>query len=148
MGRNEMQILVRLHRNVNALDKKMLQIDVEHNLSFRQFMVLEMLYSNGDMSIREVRDKMFCSVGAIYLIADNLVKMRYVEKRAHKKDRRVCILHLTKAGQDTIDKIIAKNEALLMEVLEPKEKEELAYLLKKIGGSLNDKKSRKESERL
>ena len=49
MGRTEMKILIGLHRNVNALDKKTSKIAAEYNLTFSQFMVLEALYSKGDM---------------------------------------------------------------------------------------------------
>ena len=43
MGRTEMKILIGLHRNVNALDKKTSKIAAEYNLTFSQFMVLEAL---------------------------------------------------------------------------------------------------------
>ena len=56
MGRTEMKILIGLHRNVNALDKKTSKIAAEYNLTFSQFMVLEALYSKGDMSVGEVRE--------------------------------------------------------------------------------------------
>ena len=49
MGRTEMKILIGLHRNVNALDKKTSKIAAEYNLTFSKFMVLEALYSKGDM---------------------------------------------------------------------------------------------------
>ena len=56
-----------------------------------------------------------------------------------RKDRRVCILHLTQEGYDVISKIVPRNEAMIaesMEVLDQEEKEKLLYLLKKIGGKL------------
>ena len=135
MGRTEMKILIGLHRNVNALDKKTSKIAAEYNLTFSQFMVLEALYSKGDMSVGEVRERILSSVGTIPLI----VKMNYVERMCNEKDRRVCILHLTQEGYDVISKIVPRNEAMIaesMEVLDQEEKEKLLYLLKKIGGKL------------
>ena len=137
MGRIEMKILIGLHRNVNTLDKKTAKIASEYHLTFSQFMVLEALYSKGDMSVGEVRERILSSVGTISLIVNNLVKMKYIERIPDKKDRRVCILHLTKEGYEVISKIAPKNEAKItesMDVLEQDEKETLLYLLKKIGG--------------
>ena len=74
MGRTEMKILIGLHRNVNALHKKTSKIAAEYNLTFSQFMVLEALYSKGDMSVGEVRERILSSVGTIPLIVNNLKK--------------------------------------------------------------------------
>ena len=129
MGRTEMKILIGLHRNVNALDKKTSKIAAEYNLTFSQFMVLEALYSKGDMSVGEVRERILSSVGTIPLIVNNLVKMNYVERMCNEKDRRVCILHLTQEGYDVISKIVPRNEAMIaesMEVLDQEEKEKTA----------------------
>lgn len=137
MGRIEMKILIGLHRNVNTLDKKTAKIASKYHLTFSQFMVLEALYSKGDMSVGEVRERILSSVGTISLIVNNLVKMKYIERIPDKKDRRVCILHLTKEGYEVISKIAPKNEAKItesMDVLDQDEKETLLYLLKKIGG--------------
>ena len=108
MGRIEMKILIGLHRNVNTLDKKTAKIASEYHLTFSQFMVLEALYSKGDMSVGEVRERILSSVGTISLIVNNLVKMKYIERIPDKKDRRVCILHLTKEGYEVISKIAPK----------------------------------------
>ncbi|QNM15028.1 MarR family winged helix-turn-helix transcriptional regulator [Fusobacterium hominis] len=145
-----MKILIGLHRNVNTLDKKTSQIAGEYNLTFSQFMVLEALYSKGDMSVGEVRERILSSVGTIPLIINNLVKMNYVERLADKKDKRVCILHLTKEGRDVISKVAPKNEMMIeesMKVLDSEEKEKLVYLLKKMGGKLDGKKSENENKR-
>lgn len=145
-----MKILIGLHRNVNTLDKKTSQIAGEYNLTFSQFMVLEALYSKGDMSVGEVRERILSSVGTIPLIINNLVKMNYVERLADKKDKRVSILHLTKEGRDVISKVAPKNEMMIeesMKVLDSEEKEKLLYLLKKMGGKLDGKKSENENKR-
>ncbi|WP_101474577.1 MULTISPECIES: MarR family transcriptional regulator [Fusobacterium] len=150
MERTEMKILIGLHRNVNTLDKKTSQIAGEYNLTFSQFMVLEALYSKGDMSVGEVRERILSSVGTIPLIINNLVKMNYVERLADEKDKRVSILHLTKEGRDVISKVAPKNEMMIeesMKVLDSEEKEKLLYLLKKMGGKLDGKKSENENKR-
>lgn len=129
--------MIGLHRNVNALDKKTSKILEEYNLTFSQFMVLEVLYSKGDMRVGEVRERILSSAGTIPLIVNNLVKKNYIMRLSDEKDKRACILRLTKEGRDLISKIIPKNEAMIkesMDVLEQEEKERLLYFLKKIGG--------------
>ena len=141
MNKTEMKILVGLHRNVNNIDKKTLKITAEHDLTLSQFMVLEALYSKGDMTVGEVREKILSSVGTISVIVNNLVKMNYIERLPDERDRRVCILRLTKEGRDVVSKVVPKNEAMIvdiMKVLTTEEKEELLYLLKKMGGRLDD----------
>lgn len=137
MKRDEMRILVGLHRNVTSLDRKTSSIAAEYGLTFSQFMVLEALYSKGDMTVGEVRESILSSVGTISLIVNNLVKLDYIERKADKKDRRVSILHLTKAGHDVISKIVPRNIEMIEEafsVLDSEEKQNLLYLLKKMGG--------------
>lgn len=132
-----MKILIGLHRNVNDFDKKTSKIASEYNLTLSQFMVLEALYSKGNMSVGEVRERILSSVGTIPLIVNNLVKMDYVERLTDDKDRRVCILKLTKKGYDVISKIAPKNESMIiknMEILTKEEKENLLHLLKKMSG--------------
>lgn len=151
MNRTELNILIGLHRNVNTIDKKTARIAAKYDLTFRQFMVLEVLYSKGDLSVGEVREKILSSVGTIPLIVDNLVKMDYVERLQNPKDRRVCMLHLTEKGYDLIRRIVPENEAMIvesMEVLSQEERELLLHLLKKMGGRINGEKSKKESKGL
>ena len=151
MGKTELKILIGLHRNVNAIDKKTSKIAAEYNLTFSQFMVLEVLYSKGDMSVGEVRERILSSVGTIPLIVNNLVKRNYVERLTDEKDRRVCILHLTKDGYDVISKVAPENEEMIAEsmgVLEQEERENLLYLLKKLGGKSDEKKSEDKSKGL
>lgn len=140
----ELGILIGLHRTVNKIDKKTKKLVGDHGLTFSQFMVLEALYSKGDMSVGEVRDRILSSEGTIPLIVNNLVKMNYIERLPCKEDKRVSILHLTDAGYRVIHQIAPKNEKLIvesMDVLDLREKEELLYLLRKLGGKLNGKKS-------
>lgn len=135
MTKIEMKILIGLHRNINILDKITSKIASEHNLTFSQFMVLEALYSKGPMSVGEVRDRILSSVGTIPLIINNLVKMNYVRRFTDIKDKRICMLDLTKDGYNLINKIAPKNEKNIidtLDVLTESEKNELLRILKKI----------------
>lgn len=98
-------------------------------------MVLEALYSKGDMTVGEVRERILSTVGTISLIVNNLVKLNYIERLADPKDRRVCILHLTKAGYDIISELAPRNVRAIQESmskLEATEQDTLLALLKKL----------------
>lgn len=146
-----MRILIGLHRNVNEFEKKTSKIAAKYNLTYSQFMVLEALYSKGDMSVGSVRERILSSAGTIPYIVNNLVKKNLIERLSDENDRRVCMLHLTEKGYDVISKIAPENEAMIiesMEVLSQDEKEELVYLLKKMRGNENAKNSKNKGKRL
>ncbi|MDO5028769.1 MAG: MarR family transcriptional regulator [Bacillota bacterium] len=136
----ELKILIGLHKNVNTIDKKTMRLVKENGLTLSQFMVLEALYSKGDMTVGQVRDKILSSVGTIPLIVNNLVKLNYIKRLEDESDRRIRILSLTDEGREIIEKVLPKNIKLIkesMNVLNNEEKEQLLYLLKKLGGRLN-----------
>lgn len=100
-------------------------------------MVLEALYSKGDMSVGSVMEKIISSVGTISVIINNLVKMGYVIRQADKKDKRVTMLHLTDSGKEVIARIVDCNDEMIegiLDVLSDDEKEKLLNILKRIGG--------------
>ena len=58
---------------------------------------------------------------------------------------------MTKEGYDVISKVAPENEEMIaesMEVLEQEEREELLYLLKKLRGKSDEKKSEDNGKRL
>lgn len=144
----ELKILIGMHRNVNKIDRKTAAIAAEYGLTFSQFAVLEVLYSKGDMTVGMVRERILSSMGTIPLIINNLVKRNYVERISDAKDRRRCILHLTDEGLEVIKKVAPKNARMIAEhiaVLSEEEREQLLYLMKKLGDRSNEKKSKEKS---
>lgn len=137
MKNQNLKILIGLHKNVKDLDSRTLKIASKYGLSFSQFMVLEVLYSKGKLSISEVRDAILSSVGTISLVVSNLEKRGYIKRESNPNDKRICILSLTDIGRDVIAKIVPENENMIndyMEILDSDEKENLVNILKKLGG--------------
>lgn len=142
----ELKILIGMHRNVNNIDKRTSKMALEHGLTFSQFAVLEALYSKGEMTVGMVRKHILSSMGTIPLIINNLVKMNYVQRLSDEKDRRICIVSLTDEGRKLIKELAPKNEKMIkdfMRVLTDDEKDNLLYLMKKLGGKINEEKSEK-----
>ena len=141
MGDIDLKLLIGMHRNVSAIDKKTSKIASEYGLSLSQFAVLEVLYSKGDMSVGMIRERILSSAGTIPVIINNLVKMNYVRRLSDESDRRVCIISLTDKGREIISELAPKNEKMIeehMSVLTDNEKNDLLFLMKKLGGKLNE----------
>lgn len=141
MEKDKLKILIGLHKNVKELDRRTLDIARSYGLSLSQFMVLEALYSKGNLSIGEVREAILSSVGTISLVVKNLEKMGYVKRKTDENDKRVSILSLTKEGRDVIGKVIPENETMIydyMKDLSEGEIETLLSLLKKLGENIGN----------
>lgn len=141
MEKDKLKILIGLHKNVKELDRRTLDIARSYGLSFSQFMVLEALYSKGNLSIGEVREAILSSVGTISLVVKNLEKMGYVKRKTDENDKRVSILSLTDEGRAVIEKVIPENEAMIydyMKDLSGGEIETLLSLLKKLGANIGN----------
>lgn len=141
MEKDKLKILIGLHKNVKELDRRTLDIARSYGLSFSQFMVLEALYSKGNLSIGEVREAILSSVGTISLVVKNLEKMGYVKRKTDENDKRVSILSLTKEGRDVIGKVIPENETMIYDYMKDLSEEEtktLLSLLKKLGENIGN----------
>lgn len=142
MSRTELKILIGMHRAVNHIDRQSTKILSEYQLTLGQFAVLEALYHKGDMTVGQVQQKILSSCGTIPLIIGNLEKRGYLIRQEDQKDKRRCILHLTKSGHQLISQVYPRNEAQIVELMETwtaKEQEMLAILLKKYGEKNNGK---------
>ncbi len=141
MEKDKLKILIGLHKNVKELDRRTLDIARTYGLSFSQFMVLEALFSKGDLSIGQVRDMILSSVGTISLVVKNLEKMGYVKRKTDENDKRVSILSLTDEGRAVIEKVIPENEAMIYDYMKDLSEEETATLLsllKKLGANIDN----------
>lgn len=139
MQKDNMKILIGLHKNVKELDRRTSEIARNYGLSFSQFMVLEALLSKGKLSISEVRDTILSSVGTISLVVNNLEKMDYIKRESDKNDKRICLLSLTDEGRELIEKVVPENEKMIktyMEGLSKDERQTLLVLLKKLGANI------------
>lgn len=139
MEKENLKILIGLHKNVKELDRRTADLARYYGLSFSQFMVLEALLSKGKLSISEVRDTILSSVGTISLVVNNLEKMNYIKRQSDINDKRVWILSLTDEGRDLIEKLVPENEEMIndyMKNLSDDEIKELLILLKKLGANI------------
>lgn len=129
--RTWMQI-VRAHYKIHEKEIKYFQ---EHNLTFNQFKVLEVLYHRGDLSIGSITKITMSTPGNTTVVVRNLKRDGWITTILDEKDKRISILTLTQKGRDVIENIFpthAKNLTEQMGVLSEDELETLYTLLNKL----------------
>ena len=137
MAKQELKILIGIHRMANAIDRKTSRLLQPYQLTLGQFAVLEALYHKGDMAVGQVQEKILSSSGTIPLIIQNLETRGLLVRLKDEADRRRCILQLTEPGRALIEEVYPQNESMILnefQIDSEEEKAELTSLLKKYKG--------------
>ncbi|MBY6272083.1 MarR family transcriptional regulator [Caldibacillus debilis] len=100
-----------------------------------QFVAMQWLFEEGDMTIGELSNKMYLAFSTTTDLIDRLEKNRLVKRTKDEKDRRVVRVQLLEEGVRIIDEVIKKRQQYLAGLLvnfEPEEREELQQYLQKL----------------
>lgn len=82
-----------------------------------QFVALQWLFEDGDMTIGELSNKMYLACSTTTDLVDRMEKNLLVERVKDRSDRRVVRIHLLEEGNRIIDEVIKKRRVYLQEVL-------------------------------
>jgi MarR family transcriptional regulator, organic hydroperoxide resistance regulator len=82
-----------------------------------QFIALQWLFDEGDMTIGELSSKMYLACSTTTDLVDRMEKNNLVMRVKNPSDRRVVQIHLLEEGERIIDEVIKKRQAYLAEVL-------------------------------
>jgi MarR family transcriptional regulator, organic hydroperoxide resistance regulator len=82
-----------------------------------QFLALQWLFEDGDMTIGELSNKMYLACSTTTDLVDRMEKSQLVMRVKDPNDRRVVRIHLLDEGKRIIDEVIKKRQAYLNEVL-------------------------------
>jgi MarR family transcriptional regulator, organic hydroperoxide resistance regulator len=82
-----------------------------------QFVALQWLFEEGDMTIGELSNKMFLACSTTTDLVDRMEKNELVMRVKDPNDRRVVRIHLLEEGERIIDEVIKKRQVYLQEVL-------------------------------
>jgi DNA-binding MarR family transcriptional regulator len=97
-----------------------------------QFIALQWLFEDGDMTIGELSNKMYLACSTTTDLVDRMEKNLLVERVKNPNDRRVVRIHLLEEGKRIIDEVIKKRQAYLEEVLVDFSPEEIQLLQKSL----------------
>ena len=132
---NEFKAVIGIMRASNLLIDDLKKTLKNYPINVTEFSVMEFLYSKGEKSIQEIRDRILLASGSATYVADNLERKEYVRRIVNQNDRRVTYIKLTEAGKDLINDIFPthkKNTKKIFNDLTNGELITLKEILKKI----------------
>jgi DNA-binding MarR family transcriptional regulator len=89
----------------------------DYTITPPQFIALQWLFEDGDMTIGDLSAKMFLACSTTTDLIDRMEKNNLVERIKDTNDRRVVRIHLLDEGKRIIDEVIKKRQQYLQEVL-------------------------------
>ncbi len=93
-----------------------------------QFIALQWLFEDGDMTIGELSNKMYLACSTTTDLIDRMEKNLLVERVKDPSDRRVVRIHLLDEGKRIIDEVIKKRQVYLEEILKNFSADEIQLL--------------------
>ena len=132
---NEFKAVIGIMRASNLLVDDLKKTLKNYPINVTEFSVMEFLYSKGEKSIQEIRDRILLASGSATYVVDNLEKKGYITRNVSEKDKRVTYIRLTEEGMNLIDDIFPihkKNTKRIFEKINDKELVILKEILKKI----------------
>ena len=132
---NEFKVVIGILRASNLLVDDLKKTLKNYPINTTEFSVMEFLYSKGEKSIQEIRDRVLLASGSATYVVDNLEKKGYVNRIINETDKRVTYIKLTREGKDLINNIFSihkKNTKKIFNDLTNGELITLKEILKKI----------------
>ena len=132
---NEFKVVIGIMRASNLLVDDLKKTLKKYPINATEFSVMEFLYSKGEKSIQEIRDRILLASGSATYVVDNLERKEYVRRIVNQNDRRITYIKLTQAGKDLINDIFPTHKKNTKEIFNDLTNEELITLkeiLKKI----------------
>ncbi|MCL6585586.1 MAG: MarR family transcriptional regulator [Anoxybacillus sp.] len=112
------------------LKQKGREILTNYPITPPQFVALQWLLEEGDMTIGELSNKMYLACSTTTDLVDRMEKNGLVARVRDRHDRRVVRIHLLKEGERIIEEVIKKRQHDLANVLENFSEEEIMFLEK------------------
>jgi DNA-binding MarR family transcriptional regulator len=108
-GKSQKSQARRLYDGFAKLARRYQHRDVDvaayRGLTVSQTHVLECLDAAGPSAMGDIAAALFKSLSAVTRMVDPLVAARLVERKAHERDRRICVVEITTRGKTTIESI-------------------------------------------
>lgn len=114
---NEFKAVIGIMRASNLLVDDLKKTLKNYPINTTEFSVMEFLYSKGEKSIQEIRDRILLASGSATYVVDNLEKKGYVNRIVNETDKRVTYIKLTREGKDLINNIFPMHKKILKRFL-------------------------------
>jgi len=126
-------VLMRCHRALSKIAERSIE---DSGLGLTDFAAVEALLHKGPQTITEIQSRVPLASGSMTAAVDRLEEKGLIRRTSAPGDRRAKVLKLTPAGRQVAETAYRRHAAELesaMTVLNPREKQELRAILKKLG---------------
>lgn len=130
-----MKTTLRLERANLKIHNQTVNYLAQHDLTFNQFKVIEVLYHRGDLNVSSITKLTMSTPGNITVVIKNLKRDGWITSIKDPNDSRSSIMTITQKGIDIIEKVFpnhAQNLNKVFEVLSDEELDTLYDLLNKV----------------
>ncbi|MEN8717797.1 MAG: MarR family transcriptional regulator [Sulfurovum sp.] len=130
-----MKTVLRLERTGLKIHNKTVSYLAQHDLTFNQFKVLEVLYHMGDLNVSSITKLTMSTPGNTTVVIRNLKRDGWITSIKDPNDSRASILTITEKGTQIIEKVFpqhSKNLHNMFEILNDTELDTLYELLNKV----------------
>ncbi|WP_338451437.1 MarR family transcriptional regulator [Niallia oryzisoli] len=100
----------------------------DYSITLPQFIALQWLFDEGDMTIGELSTKMYLAFSTTTDLIDRMEKNSLVKRVRDENDRRVVRVHLLQEGKKLIDEVIKKRQAYLRELFQEYSQDDLVQI--------------------
>ncbi|OZI11251.1 MarR family transcriptional regulator [Bacillaceae bacterium SAS-127] len=105
-------------RYINVIIKqKGREILSDYHITPPQFIALQWLFEEGDMTIGDLSTKMYLACSTTTDLIDRMEKTKLVERVRDVHDRRIVRIHLLSEGSRIINEVIAKRQLYVKQIL-------------------------------
>ncbi|KMY54948.1 MarR family transcriptional regulator [Bacillus sp. FJAT-27231] len=116
-------------RYINGIIKqKGREILSDYKITPPQFIALQWLFEEGDMTIGELSTKMFLAFSTTTDLIDRMERNNLVERVKDTNDRRIVRIHLLKEGASMIEEVIKKRQLYVQQILQNFSEDEILSL--------------------
>lgn len=134
-NRLDAKMIIGLGRAYRNAHKRSMRMFYDYGLTMPQFTVLEVLYSKGDLTVKQIINKVLSSGGSMTVVIRNLEQQGLVCRRENPDDRRSYLISISSDGRRLMDKVFPlhmQNLSEVFSVLADEEKETMVGMLKRI----------------
>ncbi len=130
------ELLVRLFRNINAIEEQAIRTEEYKDMTANDMHVIEAIGTGAAKNMTSVAKALAVTTGTLTISVNSLVKKGYVDRVRSEEDRRVVLISLTAKGKKAFAHHKSFHEEMIRKVVEGLREEEQMVLQKSLGNLL------------
>ncbi len=111
-----------------AIRRKGREILWDFNITGPQFIALQILINDGELTVGELSQKMSLACSTITDLVDRMEKSGLVVRKKDEKDKRIVRIEVLPVGYEVVNKVVEKRRKFLAGKLENFKEEEMKFL--------------------